>query len=88
MSFFTWIILGLVAGALAKFLLPGKQPGGLFVTILIGIAGALIGGYLGQMLGWSKVQSFDLWSILLSTGGAIILLLVYGAIQKNKTSGK
>lgn len=88
MGFISWIFLGLVAGALAKFLLPGKQPGGIFVTILIGIAGALIGGYLGQAFGWSKVQSFDLWSILLSTSGAVILLLVYGAIQKNKTSGK
>ena len=85
MGFFTWIIFGLVVGALAKFLLPGKQPGGLIVTSLIGIAGAVVAGWLGSLIGWGKVGSFDLWSIMVSTGGAILLLVVYGQIKKSKS---
>ena len=51
MGFLSWIILGLVVGALAKFIMPGKDPGGLVVTMLIGIAGAFVGGFLGSLLG-------------------------------------
>jgi uncharacterized membrane protein YeaQ/YmgE (transglycosylase-associated protein family) len=84
MGIISWILLGLVAGALAKFFMPGKDPGGCVITILIGIAGAVIAGFLGSFLGWSKVESFDLWGIILSTVGAIILLIIYRQIQKAK----
>ncbi|MBX6332635.1 MAG: GlsB/YeaQ/YmgE family stress response membrane protein [Gemmatimonadaceae bacterium] len=73
-----WIILGLVAGALAKFLVPGRDPAGCIITVLLGIAGALIGGWVGSALGWGSVSQtrFDSRSIALATLGAVIVLLV------------
>ena len=82
MGIFSWIVMGLIVGVLAKFIMPGRDPGGLFVTILIGIAGAFVGGYLGSMLGFGTVTGFNLGSILLATGGAIFLLILYRAIKK------
>ena len=82
MGIFSWIVMGLVVGALAKFIMPGKDPGGLIVTILIGIAGAFVGGYLGSMLGFGPVTGFNLGSIFLATGGAIVLLILYRMIKK------
>ena len=77
MSIVTWIVLGLVVGALAKFIMPGKDPGGVFVTILIGIAGAFIGGLAGSQMGLGDVTGFNLVSIGLATVGALVLLIVY-----------
>jgi uncharacterized membrane protein YeaQ/YmgE (transglycosylase-associated protein family) len=74
MGVLSWIVLGLVAGLLAKIILPGKDPGGAIVTILIGIVGAVIGGFIGTRLGWGEVTGLDLRSIVLSIGGAIVLL--------------
>lgn len=82
MGILTWIVLGLVVGVLAKLIMPGKDPGGFIVTILIGIAGAFLGGWIGTMLGWGSVEGFDLRSIGLAIGGAIILLALYRAIKK------
>ena len=82
MGIFSWIIMGLIVGVLAKFIMPGKDPGGLIVTILIGVAGAFVGGYLGSMLGFGPVTGFNLGSILLATGGAIVLLILYRVIKK------
>jgi len=84
MGILSWVILGLAAGALAKFILPGKQPGGIFGTILVGIAGAVVGGFLGGLLGLGKVDSFDLGGIFIATVGAILLLVVWGMIAKSK----
>jgi uncharacterized membrane protein YeaQ/YmgE (transglycosylase-associated protein family) len=84
MGIISWILLGLIAGALAKFILPGKQPGGFIVTTLIGIAGAVIGGFLGQLIGLGKVGSFDLGGIFIATVGAIVLLVIWGMINKRK----
>ena len=72
-----WIVLGLVAGTLAKFLVPGRDPTGCLVTIALGIAGALIGGWIGTRLGWGTVSAGDLdaRSIGLATFGAIVLLV-------------
>jgi len=83
MGIITWIFLGLVAGALAKFIMPGKDPGGIFVTILIGIVGAIIGGFLGSFMGLGKVESFDLGGIFIATAGAIVLLVIYRFVRKN-----
>lgn len=58
-----WIVFGLVAGAIAKLLMPGKDPGGLIVTILLGIVGALVGGFLGRQLGFGGLSGFDLRSL-------------------------
>ena len=82
MGILSWIVMGLIVGVLAKFIMPGRDPGGLIVTILIGIAGAFVGGYLGSMLGFGPVTGFNLGSILLATGGAIVLLILYRMIKK------
>ena len=73
-----WIVLGLVAGTLAKFLVPGRDPTGCLVTVALGIAGALIGGWIGTRLGWGTVSAgeLDARSIGLATLGAIVLLLL------------
>ena len=86
MGILSWILLGLVAGALAKFIVPGKDPGGIIVTILIGIAGALVGGFLGKFIGLGRPESFDLGGIFIATVGAIILLVIYKMINKRKGS--
>jgi uncharacterized membrane protein YeaQ/YmgE (transglycosylase-associated protein family) len=85
MGIFYWIFLGLIAGALAKFIMPGKDPGGIFVTILIGIAGGVLGGFLGTFIGLGKIQSFDLGGILIATLGAILLLVIYRVVRKNQS---
>jgi uncharacterized membrane protein YeaQ/YmgE (transglycosylase-associated protein family) len=73
----SWILIGLIAGLLAKFLLPGDDPGGLIVTTLIGMAGAVVGGILIGVLGGTGATGFNVWSILVATLGAVILLFVY-----------
>lgn len=70
-----WIVFGLVVGALAKLLMPGRDPGGFIVTILIGIAGAVLGGFLGRSLGWYGPE--DGAGFLMSLLGAILLLGIY-----------
>jgi len=74
MRFVSWIVLGLVAGILAKVIMPGRDPGGLIVTILLGVGGALVGGYIGTRLGFGTVSGFDLRSLAISVGGAVLLL--------------
>jgi uncharacterized membrane protein YeaQ/YmgE (transglycosylase-associated protein family) len=70
-----WIIFGLVVGAIAKLLMPGRDPGGFIVTMLLGIAGALLGGFLGRALGWYGPN--DSAGFLMSLVGAIVLLAIY-----------
>ena len=82
MGIISWIFLGLIAGALAKFLVPGKDPGGFFVTILIGIVGAILGGFLGSFIGLGRVESFDIGGLIIATLGAIILLVLYRLFRK------
>ncbi|MGH7476100.1 MAG: GlsB/YeaQ/YmgE family stress response membrane protein [Longimicrobiales bacterium] len=78
MGILTWILFGLIAGALAKLILPGKDPGGCLVTILIGIAGALIGGFIGtEVLDFGTVTGFNLRSLGIAILGSVLLLLLY-----------
>jgi uncharacterized membrane protein YeaQ/YmgE (transglycosylase-associated protein family) len=72
-----WALLGLIAGSLAKFLLPGRDPSGCIFTILLGLVGALLGGVIGTQFGWGRVTqgSFDLRSICIATLGSIVLLV-------------
>lgn len=77
MGILSWILLGLVAGALAKFVLPGPDPGGIIVTILIGIAGALLGGWIGTFVGFGSVSGFNIGSILIAFIGSLLLLILY-----------
>jgi len=81
MRILTWILLGLVAGGLAKFIMPGKDPGGCLVTMLIGIVGAVIGGFIGSALLGRTVTGFDLVSLLLAVLGSVILLALYRAFR-------
>ncbi|QEQ98099.1 GlsB/YeaQ/YmgE family stress response membrane protein [Neptunomonas concharum] len=81
MGVFSWIIMGLLAGAVAKWLMPGKDPGGFFITMILGIAGGIVGGYIGTMLGFGKVDGFNLGSFGLATAGAVLLLFIYRNIK-------
>ena len=81
MGILSWIIFGLIAGALAKWIMPGEDPGGCFVTILIGIGGAILGGFIASLLGWGTVSGFNLWSFLVAVGGALLLLFGYRQLK-------
>jgi uncharacterized membrane protein YeaQ/YmgE (transglycosylase-associated protein family) len=73
-----WILLGLFAGAIAKLILPGDDPGGIIVTTLIGIVGALVGGFIASALDLGDLDEFfDVGTWLIAIGGAVLLLLVY-----------
>ncbi|MEQ1841494.1 MAG: GlsB/YeaQ/YmgE family stress response membrane protein [Verrucomicrobiales bacterium] len=82
MGIISWIFLGFIAGALAKFIMPGKDPGGCLLTSLIGILGGIIGGFLGSFVGLGKIESFDLGGIFIATVGAIVLLSLYRFLWK------
>lgn len=78
MGILAWIIVGLIGGVLGKLLLPGKDPGGIILTILLGIAGAVVGGFIAVALDISNgVDDFDIGSIVLSIIGTMLILLVY-----------
>ncbi|GIX27917.1 GlsB/YeaQ/YmgE family stress response membrane protein [Pelomicrobium sp. G1] len=76
MGILSWIVFGLVAGVVAKLLVPGKDIGGIVVTIAIGIAGALIGGFIGTQLGFGTVTGFDFRSLVIAVLGAVLLLVL------------
>ena len=82
MGFIAWIILGLVVGVIAKFLMPGKDPGGIIITILLGIGGAFVGGFVSSTLGFGSVTGFDIRSLIVAVLGAIALLAVYRLLKK------
>lgn len=83
MGIISWIVLGLIAGALAKLLMPGKDGGGWLITMGLGIAGAFVGGYLGTALGLGgAADGINIGSIVTATAGAFILLFVYKLIKK------
>lgn len=81
MGIISWIFLGLIAGALAKFIMPGKDPGGCLITIILGIVGAVVGGFIGTFVGLGKIESFDLGGIFIATMGAIVVLLVWRLVK-------
>ena len=86
MGFFGFLLLGLLAGAIAKLILPGKQGGGWFITLLLGVVGALLGGWLGGLLFNAPLEEFfSIQTWLLAIGGAIIVLLIYGLIVGRKS---
>jgi uncharacterized membrane protein YeaQ/YmgE (transglycosylase-associated protein family) len=83
MSFLAFLILGLIAGAIAKLILPGRQGGGWFITLLLGVVGALLGGWIGSLIFGVGLEEFwDLGTWLLAIGGAIIVLLIWGLITR------
>lgn len=82
MGILSWILMGLIAGVLGKLIMPGKDPGGFVVTILIGIAGAFLGGFVASFFGLGTVTGFDLRSLAIAIGGAVLLLAIYRVVKK------
>jgi uncharacterized membrane protein YeaQ/YmgE (transglycosylase-associated protein family) len=86
MGILAFLILGLIAGALAKAILPGRQGGGWLITLVLGVVGAILGGWIGSLIfGGGLGNFFDLRTWLLSILGAVIVLLVYGAVTGRKS---
>lgn len=81
-SILGWLLIGLVAGVLGKFIMPGKDPGGFIVTILIGIAGALLAGFVAQAMNWTLTGGWQNYAA--ATGGAIVLLALYRLMVKRR----
>lgn len=84
MGILAWVVFGLIAGAIAKAIHPGPDPGGWIVTMLIGVVGAFIGGLIGHGLFGVGVSGFNLHSFLLAVAGAVILLVLYRAAVANR----
>ncbi len=86
MGLLSWIVVGLLAGLLAKWIMPGSDPGGIIVTILVGMAGAALGGLIVSILGGTDATGFNVWSILVATLGAVILLALYRLFARRTAS--
>ena len=86
MGIVAWIVLGLLAGIIAKAVLPGSDPGGLIVTTLLGVAGALLGGFLARALDLGDIEDFwDLETWLIAIGGSVLVLLIWRAVAGGRT---
>jgi uncharacterized membrane protein YeaQ/YmgE (transglycosylase-associated protein family) len=84
MLHFLWMcLIGLIAGALAKLIMPGKDPGGIIITMLLGIAGSLVAGFLGRALGWYEAGQGA--GLIMSVFGAILLLAIYRMVKRSPT---
>lgn len=81
MGIIAWIVFGLIAGLIAKFLMPGRDPGGFIITILLGVIGAVVGGFIANAIGFGGVTGFDLHSFFVAVVGAIVVLIGYRAIK-------
>ena len=81
MGILTWLVFGLIAGAIAKFLHPGKDPSGFFVTIIIGVVGAIVGGFISSALGYGSVDGFNFGSLVTAILGAILCLFLYSKFR-------
>jgi uncharacterized membrane protein YeaQ/YmgE (transglycosylase-associated protein family) len=76
MGILSWIVLGLVVGLLAKWIMPGDDPGGVIMTIVLGVAGALVGGWIATQVGLGSVTGFNLGSLAIAVAGALLLLFL------------
>jgi len=82
MGILSWIVFGLIAGLIAKLIMPGDDPGGFFITILLGIAGAIVGGFIATSLGYGGVDGFNFGSLIVAVIGSIVLLFGYRMIRR------
>lgn len=83
MGILSWIVFGLVVGIIAKLVTPGRDPGGFIITMLLGIAGALLGGFVGRAMGFYGPNEAAGW--LMSIAGAILLLVIYRLVARRRT---
>lgn len=86
MGILSWIILGLVAGAIAKLIMPGDQSNSWITTIILGIVGAVLGGFIGSALGWGDINGFNFRSLLLAVGGSLLVLWIYIAATRSRST--
>jgi uncharacterized membrane protein YeaQ/YmgE (transglycosylase-associated protein family) len=84
MGILAWIVFGLIAGAIAKFLMPGKSPGGIVMTIILGIVGAVVGGFIGSFVGLGEANTFSLGSLALAVGGGVLVLFIFGLATRKR----
>lgn len=84
MGILSWVVLGLVAGILAKLIMPGKDGGGFIITVVLGVAGAFVGGWVGSFLGLGTTSGFSIGSIATATVGALLLLIIYRMVKKQR----
>ena len=82
MGILSWIVFGLIAGALAKWIMPGEDPGGCVITMAIGIVGAVVGGWIATMFGMGGISGFDFRSMIVAVLGAVLLLWVYRLVTR------
>jgi uncharacterized membrane protein YeaQ/YmgE (transglycosylase-associated protein family) len=82
MGFFLWIVFGLVAGVIAKFIMPGKDGSGMIMTVVLGIVGAVVGGFLSNMLGFGSVNGFNVPSMVIAVIGSLLVLFIYHKISR------
>ena len=89
MGIIGWIVLGLLAGAIAKLIMPGDDPGGFIVTTLIGIAGAIVGGLIASALNIGDLDEFfDIGTWLIAIGGSLLLLFIYRMVVGDRATGR
>lgn len=81
MGFIAWIVLGLIVGILAKWIMPDKDGGGFIVTVILGIIGALVGGYISAFFGFGTVDGFNIGSLVIAVLGALLVLFIYRKIK-------
>jgi uncharacterized membrane protein YeaQ/YmgE (transglycosylase-associated protein family) len=84
MGILMWAVFGLIAGAIAKFLMPGKAPGGIVLTIILGVVGAVVGGYIGTLVGFGDITGFNMGSMALAVGGGVLVLFLYGLATRGR----
>lgn len=85
MGILAWIVFGLIAGAIAKLIMPGEQGGGWIVTIILGIVGAFVGGWIGSMIAGVGISGFNITSMIVAVVGALIVLAIWGFISRRST---
>jgi uncharacterized membrane protein YeaQ/YmgE (transglycosylase-associated protein family) len=86
MGILSWIVFGLIAGVIAKYVMPGPDSGGIVLTILLGVAGAVVGGFIGSQMGFGSVTAFDVRSLLIAIGGALVLLVGFRLVLPQLTA--
>ncbi|HCB2860315.1 GlsB/YeaQ/YmgE family stress response membrane protein [Klebsiella aerogenes] len=82
MGIILWIVFGLVAGVIAKFIMPGKDGTGVFMTIVLGIVGAVIGGFISNALGFGGINGFTLQSMVIAVCGSLLVLFIFHKISR------